>query len=244
MSPHQTQSRKTGTRRSNGSQDIPDSLEEGAPLLGPDALEGIERILGSLGDLVVELHGLLSTAAAQRSTLVPAHAPRIGVARRSPRIIERRRREFRPAEIKTLFVTAPPADADDPTSFYLGNGHTFRCMRAAFARALGPSVPVGDDFLAYFRDQGCWIASLPPRFRKQRGRPSAQAVKIEARFVAGIIRQARPTRVVALKESVGSPTADAAEALHIPPTHVRRLRTPNELWKDPFVSFLIQALSE
>ena len=158
-------------------------------------------------------------------------------------MIERRRREFKPSQISSLFITAPPSDPEDPTSFYLANGHTFRCMRAAFARALGPDVPVGDEFLAFFRDRGCWIVALPPRFKKQRGRPSTQALKDEARFIARVLRETKPQYVVALKESVGSPTFDAAKSLAIPDASIRRLRTPNDLWKDAFVSFLTEALT-
>jgi hypothetical protein len=234
------------TARASGRTNARGSVEDW--FVTTDVIWNTDRVLASLEDLIRVLRGSLSETLASGISVprqeLHVFRPHGTEAKRSPRVIERLTRKFKPADVRILFLSAPPTDPNDPTSFYLGNGHTFRCMRAAFARAFGPDAPVGQDFVSHFRDRRCWIVSMAPRFKKKRGRPSTETVEEEARFIASVMRQATPRYVVALRESIGAATVEAAKSLRIPDGRVYRLSTPNDLWKDPFVEFLAEALSD
>jgi hypothetical protein len=157
-------------------------------------------------------------------------------------LIEERRTQFEPSEVRLLFVASPP-DPTDPTNFYLANSHLFRCMRGAFAKAFGPMVPAGEDFLGYFRDSGGWIVVLPAVLRRGRGRPSGRTLSVETAFVARVMRQTKTEHVVAFRESLGQAVKAAAKSVGLPGDQVYVLATPTDVLKDSFVTTLRTVMS-
>ncbi|HWH23940.1 MAG TPA: UPF0175 family protein, partial [Candidatus Limnocylindria bacterium] len=106
------------------------------------------------------------------------------------------REEFRPAQVKTLFVgESSPAGG---THFYRANSNLFRATRAAFAEAFGEDrVPDGPRFLHWFREQGCWLVGLADRPVNQLAGGERDAAVTEGiGRLADLIRETRPQSVV------------------------------------------------
>lgn len=119
------------------------------------------------------------------------------------------RDRFKPAEVRILFVgESSPAQG---THFYRANSNLFRATRAAFARAFGEdTIPSGEGFLQYFRDQGCWLVDLADRPVNQlpdSDRRKAVASGVET--LAETIRQTQPAHVVTVKRDIAGSVAEA-----------------------------------
>jgi hypothetical protein len=149
---------------------------------------------------------------------------------------------YRPKDVRLLFVTVHTALATPDASFYLANSHLFRCMRAAFVEAFGPSIPNGSAFLDYFRDERCWLVIVPDEIRRGRGRPPHRQLP-DTTFLADLIRDTAPERVIGARRAVGSPLAEAVEAAGFPKDRLTVVRTPRELWKPQFVGKLKRFLA-
>jgi hypothetical protein len=124
--------------------------------------------------------------------------------------IDALRAQFRPAVVKTLFVgESSPAGG---THFYRANSNLFRATREAFASAYGAAnVPDGIDFLAWFRDQGCWLVDLADRPVNRLDRAQReQTVGHGTARLAETIRATQPAVIVAVKATIGSELREAA----------------------------------
>jgi len=149
---------------------------------------------------------------------------------------------YRPDDVRLLFVTVHTAIATPDASFYLANSHLYRCMRAAFVEAFGPSIPNGKAFLDYFRDQRCWLVIVPDEIRRGRGRPPRRQLPDTA-FLADLIHDAAPERVIGARRAIATPLAEAVEAAAFPKDRLTVVRTPRELWKPQFVGKLKKFLA-
>lgn len=119
------------------------------------------------------------------------------------------RERYRPTVVRMLFVgESSPAGG---THFYLANSNLYRATRAAFAAALGAdAVPDGESFLAWFRDQGCWlvdIADVPVNQLSDAERHAAVERGVEP--LAAVMAQTAPGRIVVVKRDIEGPVAAA-----------------------------------
>jgi hypothetical protein len=152
------------------------------------------------------------------------------------------RERYRPSSVRLLFVgESSPAGG---THFYRANSNLFRATREAFVAAFGPAVPDGDAFLGYFSDLGCWLVDVAERpVNRMRGRPRRDAVEAGVRTLAGLIRQTRPERIVAVKASVEPALRRAAReagfdgAISVLPFPVRQ-------WRRPYIRQLSELLAQ
>jgi hypothetical protein len=149
---------------------------------------------------------------------------------------------YRPDEVRLLFVTSRTPIATPDASFYLANSHLFRCVRAAFVEAFGPSVPNGEAFLEYFRDSNCWLVILPDELRRGRGRPPRRLLP-DTSYLVDIIESTSPEHVVAARRAVARPLVEAVEAAGLTKDRLLMVRTPRELWKPQFVAKLKKLLA-
>lgn len=126
--------------------------------------------------------------------------------------IDQLREDFRPSDVRTLFVgESSPAGG---THFYRANSNLFRATHEAFEVAFGAdAVPEGPRFLHWFRDQGCWLVDLADRpVNRLPGRPRKDAVDAGVDRLAGTIRETRPERIIVIKASIGKAVRQAADA--------------------------------
>ena len=144
---------------------------------------------------------------------------------------------YRPDTVRLLFVTCRTSIATPDASFYLANSHLFRCVRAAFVEAFGPTVPNGEAFLEYFRDNHCWLVILPDELRRGRGRPPRRLLP-DTSYLVDIIESTAPEHVVAARRAVARPLVEAVEAAGLAKDRLQVVRTPRELWKPQFVAKL------
>ena len=160
--------------------------------------------------------------------------------RASPRVlpdsIDGRRRALKPPRVRMLFVTAPVFPGDT-TNFYLANSHLFRCVRGAFVRALGSSVPQGEEFLWFFRDQGCWMLHAVPEPSRGPGRPRRVWVRTVVRSLVEAFHETDPDRIVSVKLRLRPRVEDAARMVGLE-RRVVALPTPRALWDAEFIDLL------
>jgi hypothetical protein len=149
---------------------------------------------------------------------------------------------YRPDDVRLLFVTSRTSIATPDASFYLANSHLFRCVRAAFVEAFGPSVPNGNAFLEYFRDNHCWLVILPDELRRGRGRPPRRLLP-DTSYLVDIIESTSPDHVVAARRAVARPLVEAVAAAGLAKDRLLVVRTPRELWKPQFVAKLKKLLA-
>jgi predicted HTH domain antitoxin len=151
------------------------------------------------------------------------------------------REEFRPAQVKTLFVgESSPAGG---THFYRANSNLFRATRAAFAEAFGDDrVPHGPRFLHWFREQGCWLVDLADRpINQLAGGERDAVVSGGIGRLADLIRETRPESVVVVKASIATAVRQAVE-LADSRAVVVELPFPVRQWRQVFIRDLAKAL--
>jgi hypothetical protein len=149
-----------------------------------------------------------------------------------PTDIEARRRVLQPSDVRVLFVTAPIFPLDT-TNFYAANSHLYRCVRGAFVRMLGPDIPQGEDFLWFFRDQGCWLYHVAPEPTRGPGRPRAESVRPTVLALANFITEARPDNIVGVKAKLRPRIREAARRAEME-DRVFVVATPRLLWEPQF----------
>ena len=109
------------------------------------------------------------------------------------------RRRYRPASIRLLFIgEAPPASG---RFFYRGDSGLYRAMREAFTAA-DPRFD-SPDFLAAFRDSGCYLIDLcpDPVDRLPASERLAARIAAEGRL-ARTLRRLRPQSIAILLRSI------------------------------------------
>lgn len=153
-----------------------------------------------------------------------------------PDSIEGRRMALKPPHVRMLFVTAPIFPGDS-TNFYLANSHLFRCVRGAFVRALGSNVPQGEEFLWFFRDQGCWLLHAAPEPTRGPGRPRTEWVRTVVRSLVEAFHTTDPDRIVSVKLRLRPRVEDAARMVGLE-RRVVALPTPRALWDAEFIDLL------
>ena len=133
---------------------------------------------------------------------------------------ERLRRQYRPARVRLLFVgEAPPASG---RFFYQADSGLYRAVRDAFARVF-PKVRESD-FLAFFRERGCYLVDLCGR-PVDRLRPKERRTAClngEARL-ARTLKQLSPEIVITVVRSIEANVKRSEEGAN---WHGRRVELP------------------
>lgn len=115
--------------------------------------------------------------------------------------VERVREAYRPSRVRILFVgESAPVSGD---FFYFGNTGLARYTQQAFERALDTSFDSEAQFLAYFRNLGCWLDDLsrmPVNHLKRKERRQ-QLVDSVDDFTERL-REASPDYVVVVLKSI------------------------------------------
>ncbi len=157
-----------------------------------------------------------------------------------PADVEARRQALRPAHVRILFITTA-IFPDDTTNFYLADSHLYRCIRGAFIRALGPSVPQGEDFLRFFAEQGCWLYHVVPEPTRRPGRPRNEWVRGAVLALAEVLNVSSADSIVGLKARLRPRIVEAAERVR-QQDRVSMVATPRSLWEPHFVAKLRRML--
>lgn len=126
--------------------------------------------------------------------------------------IDELRRQYKPAQVRTLFVGE--SSPTQGTHFYRANSNLFRSTRAAYAVALGKDVvPSGEAFLAFFADKGGWLVDLADRpVNRLSGSERRAAVEAGVPRLAQTIMKLKPQSVVVVKRDIADAVGRAAEA--------------------------------
>lgn len=133
---------------------------------------------------------------------------------------EATRRNFRPAQVKLLFIgESPPASG---RFFYNGDSGLFRAMRDAF-RVVEPSL-TDAAFLPFFQTSGCYLVDLsldPVDHLDSKSRRAACRAGEE--FLARTIAELQPALIATVVRSIEANASRAAKAanwhgpfLHLP----------------------------
>ncbi len=119
---------------------------------------------------------------------------------------ERLRESYRPERVRVLFVgEAPPASG---AFFYRKDSGLHRALSTTFEEAF-PRLR-GHDFLAEFRDLGCYLVDLCGRPVDRLGsRERSEARRMGEARLAGVLRQLRPLAIVVLLRSINENSARA-----------------------------------
>ena len=121
---------------------------------------------------------------------------------------ERRRRVYRPDELRVLFIgESPPAGG---TFFYDANSKLYRVTREAFEAAI-PALRQEPDFLTAFQRMGCYLedlATVPVN-----GLPNAEREQACAEGVGPLTRRIKPYRPLAVTLVIKRIEQPAREAL-------------------------------
>jgi hypothetical protein len=145
---------------------------------------------------------------------------------------------YRPSACRILFVgESSPAGG---THFYRADSNLYRATRDAFGRGLSvSSVPVGDSFLDWFRDLGCWLVDLadgPVNDLDEGDRSAAVGAGIPR--LAEILRQLRPERVVVVLRKVAPSVRSAAARAGFDEHAIDVLPFPVRQWRHAYVEQL------
>lgn len=201
----------------------------------PDAPPGVARwlsVVDRLEAVAARLEGLIS------SSDDPLGLPRAGL--RLPADIEARREAMKPPRVRVIFVTAP-IFPEDSTNFYHADSHLYRCIRGAFVRTLGHNVPQGEDFLSFFRDQGCWLYHVAPEGTRGPGRPRAEWVRPTVLSLAAVLLETDPDQIVGVKAKLKPRILEAARRAGMQ-DRVTVVATPRMLWDAQFCARFRQML--
>lgn len=156
--------------------------------------------------------------------------------------IDQLRDDFRPSEVRMLFVgESSPAGG---THFYRANSNLFRATNKSFALAYGAHVvPDGPRFLHWFRDQGCWLVDLADRpVNRLPGRPRKDAVDAGVDRLATTIRETRPERIIVIKASIAAAVRQAGHAAGYE-GEIVELPFPVRQWQSVYVRELAALLT-
>ena len=153
---------------------------------------------------------------------------------------ERLRESYRPERVRVLFVgEAPPASG---AFFYRRDSGLYRALSTTFEEAF-PRLR-GHDFLAEFRDLGCYLVDLCGRPVDRLGsRERSEARRIGEARLAGVLRQLRPLAIVVLLRSINENSARAERVAAWSGAHIvvpypgRWMR-----WRSQFKEILVPAL--
>jgi hypothetical protein len=121
---------------------------------------------------------------------------------------ERLRESYRPERVRVLFVgEAPPASG---AFFYRRDSGLYRALSTTFAEAF-PRLR-GRDFLAAFRDLGCYLVDLCGRPVDRLGpRERREARRMGEARLAEAMRRLRPLAIVVLLRSIDENCVRAEE---------------------------------
>jgi hypothetical protein len=127
------------------------------------------------------------------------------------------RKEFRPSKIKILFVgESPPANG----AFFYTVSPMTKCMAKVFAQVCGKEFQSHNDFLIFFKAEGCYLDDLSyvPVDNIISPRERRQAVNNGVEAFAERMREYKPEQVIAVLMSIESPVRKAA--------HIAKLQVP------------------
>ena len=112
------------------------------------------------------------------------------------------------------------------SSFYGANSNLFRATQAAFALALGESVPVGEAFLKFFAGRGWWQVNLADM------------------NLAELVAADKPKQIVAVKADIARSVDRAVEESGVRkrPT-ITVLRYPICQWRAEYVAKLAELIA-
>jgi hypothetical protein len=130
---------------------------------------------------------------------------------------ERRRRQYRPEDVRILFVgEAPPASG---LFFYNENSGLYRAIRATFVKAL-PGFSEAD-FLTSFQSLGCYLVDLcgEPVDQMDVGPRKEICAHDESRLTE-TIRQLRPKLIVSVVRSIKKNVSHACKEANFEGQHV------------------------
>jgi hypothetical protein len=115
--------------------------------------------------------------------------------------IEQTRLEFRPPDVRILFVgESAPASGD---FFYSGNKDLTRYTQEAFERAFNKSFPTVTHFLEFFKSTGCWLDDIshdPVNRLRRRDRKAVLDQSLPA--FAQRLRETSPNCVVVIVKQI------------------------------------------
>ena len=138
---------------------------------------------------------------------------------------ERRRRSYRPDDIRVLFIgESPPAGG---TFFYDGNSKLYRATKEAFETAI-PTLRREGEFLTAFQRLGCYLEELAPR--PVNGLPEAdreQACWEGARPLARRIKPYGPLAVTLVIKRIDRPAREALNRAGLADVPIEKLPFPN-----------------
>lgn len=120
------------------------------------------------------------------------------------------------------------------------NSNLYQATRAAFADALGEDVvPVGEAFLRFFRDQGCWLVDLPDGpVNRLSDTERRRAVDRGVDQLARTIRETAPERIVAVKRDIEDPVRRATAQAGADEVSLLVLPFPVRQWRRIYVEGL------
>jgi hypothetical protein len=153
---------------------------------------------------------------------------------------ERLRESYRPERVRVLFVgEAPPASG---AFFYRRDSGLYRALSTTFEEAF-PRIQ-GRDFLAAFRDLGCYLVDLCGRPVDRLGpRERRKARRMSEVRLAEAVRRLRPLAIVVLLRSINENTTRAVGSVAwsgvriVVPYPGRWVR-----WRNEFREILVPAL--
>ncbi|MGE5893917.1 MAG: hypothetical protein ACM34I_07665 [bacterium] len=153
---------------------------------------------------------------------------------------ERLRESYRPERVRVLFIgEAPPASG---VFFYQGDSGLYRALSTTFVEAF-PHLR-DRDFLATFRDLGCYLVDLCGRPVDRLGpRERRKARRMGETRLAETVRRLRPLAIVVLLRSIDKNSARAEEVAAwsgmriVVPYPGRWVR-----WREEFREILVPAL--
>ena len=157
--------------------------------------------------------------------------------------IEELRAQFRPAQVRWLFVgESSPAGG---THFYRANSNLSRATHEAFVQAYGSGrVPHGSAFLGWFRDEGFWLVDLADRPVNRMDLPErTRAVGEGVQRLSELIRQTQPETIVAVKASIAGDVGHAIAAADWPGDLVE-LPFPVRQWRAVYIRKLAAVLDD
>jgi len=157
--------------------------------------------------------------------------------------LEELRREYRPAQIKLLFIgESPPAGG---TFFYKGDSGLARYTRLAFQRAYGLPDLAMADFLNSFKGAGCYLDDLCLEPVNRMGASDRRAAwKRAVDPMAKRLREYSPGLIVPILRSIETSVRQAAKRAGIVDHMSPALRYPGMGYHSRYVAELSRLLVE